>query len=74
LTGIPTVVKSHLSDIAFNHPDRGVNMNFEKALKETNKEIKDTLNYTNGQISNLQGLVDVMLDVNTTESIRNKAH
>jgi len=47
--------------------------NFGKALKETNKEIKDTLNYTNGQISNLQGLVDVMLDVNTTESIRNKA-
>jgi len=46
---------------------------FGKALKETNKEIKDTLNYTNGQISNLQGLVDVMLDVNTTESIRNKA-
>jgi hypothetical protein len=46
---------------------------FGKALKETNKEIKDTLNYTNGQISNLQGLVDVMLDVNSTESIRNKA-
>jgi hypothetical protein len=46
---------------------------FGKALKETNKELKDTLNYTNGQVSNLQGLIDVMLDVNSTESIRNKA-
>ena len=46
---------------------------FGVALKETNKELKDTLNYTNGQISNLQGLIDVMLDVNSTESIRNKA-
>jgi hypothetical protein len=25
LTGIAAVVKSHSSDIAFNHPDRGVN-------------------------------------------------
>ena len=46
---------------------------FRKALKETNDEIKNTVNYTNSEVSNLQGLVDVMLDVNTTESIRNKA-
>jgi GR25 family glycosyltransferase involved in LPS biosynthesis len=46
---------------------------FKKALKETNDEIRNTVNYTNSEVSNLKGLVDVMLDVNTTESIRNKA-
>lgn len=46
---------------------------WRKSLKETNDEIKNTLNYTNSEVSNLRGLVDVMLDVNTTESIRNKA-
>ena len=44
-----------------------------KAIKETNDEIRNTINYTNSEVSNLQGLVDVMLDLNTTESIRNKA-
>jgi hypothetical protein len=48
-------------------------VDFRKALKETNDEIRNTVNYTNAEVSNLQGLVDVMLDVNTTESIRNKA-
>jgi hypothetical protein len=48
-------------------------VDFRKALKETNDELRNTLNYTNSEVSNLQGLVDVMLDVNTTESIRNKA-
>jgi hypothetical protein len=48
-------------------------VDFRKALKETNDEIKNTVNYTNSEVSNLQGLVDVMLDVNTSESIRNKA-
>ena len=47
--------------------------NWAKALKETNDEIRNTLNYTNSEVSNLQGLVDVMLDVNTTESLRKKA-
>jgi hypothetical protein len=46
---------------------------FKKAIKETNDEIRNTVNYTNSEVSNLKGLVDVMLDVNTTESIRNKA-
>ena len=46
---------------------------WKKALKETNDEIRNTINYTNSEVSNLQGLVDVMLDLNTTESIRNKA-
>jgi hypothetical protein len=46
---------------------------FKKALKETNDEIRNTVNYTNSEVSNLKGLVDVMLDVNTSESIRNKA-
>jgi len=46
---------------------------FKKALKEANDEIRNTVNYTNSEVSNLKGLVDVMLDVNTTESIRNKA-
>lgn len=46
---------------------------FRKALKETNDEIRNTVNYTNAEVSNLQGLVDVMLDVNATESVRNKA-
>jgi len=46
---------------------------WRKSLKETNDEIRNTLNYTNSEVSSLQGLVDVMLDVNTTESIRNKA-
>ena len=46
---------------------------WRKSLKETNDEIKRTLNYTTSEVSNLRGLVDVMLDVNTTESIRNKA-
>jgi len=48
-------------------------VDFRKALKETNDEIRNTVNYTNAEVSNLQGLVDVMLDVNNTESIRNKA-
>lgn len=46
---------------------------FAKSLKEVNKELKTALNYTTSEVSNLQGLVDVMLDVNATESIRNKA-
>jgi hypothetical protein len=46
---------------------------WKKALKETNDEIKNTINFTNSEISNLQGLVDVMLDANTTESLRKKA-
>ena len=46
---------------------------WRKSLKETNDEIRNTLNYTNSEVSNLKGLVDVMLDLNTTESIRNKA-
>lgn len=46
---------------------------FAKSLKEVNKELKTALNYTTSEVSNLQGLVDVMLDVNSTESIRNKA-
>ena len=46
---------------------------WRKSLKETNDEIKSTLNYTTSEVSNLRGLVDVMLDVNSTESIRNKA-
>jgi hypothetical protein len=46
---------------------------FRKALKETNDEIRKTVNYTNSEVSNLRGLVDVMLDVNNSESIRNKA-
>jgi hypothetical protein len=48
-------------------------VDFRKALKETNDELRNTVNYTNSEVSNLQGLVDVMLDINTTESIRNKA-
>lgn len=51
----------------------GKTNDFKKALKEVNDEIRNTVNYTNSEVSNLQGLVDVMLDVNTTESIRNKA-
>jgi hypothetical protein len=51
----------------------GKTNDFKKALKEVNDEIRNTVNYTNTEVSNLQGLVDVMLDVNTTESIRNKA-
>jgi hypothetical protein len=46
---------------------------WRKSLKETNDEIRNTLNYTNSEVSNLQGLVDVMLDVNSTESVRKKA-
>lgn len=46
---------------------------WRKSIKETNDEIRNSTNYTNSEISNLKGLVDVMLDVNTTESIRNKA-
>lgn len=51
----------------------GKTNDFKKALKEANDEIRNTVNYTNSEVSNLKGLVDVMLDVNTTESIRNKA-
>jgi hypothetical protein len=47
--------------------------NFAKSLAEVNQEIKNTINYTNSEVSSLQGLVDVMLDVNITESVRNKA-
>jgi hypothetical protein len=48
-------------------------VDFRKALKETNDEIRTTLNYTNSEISNLEGLIDVLSDVNTSESIRKKA-
>jgi len=46
---------------------------WRKALKETNDEIRNTLNYTSSEESSLRGLVDVMLDVNASESLRNKA-
>jgi hypothetical protein len=46
---------------------------WKKALKETNDEIRNTLNYTNAEVSNLQGLVSVMTDVNSTESQREAA-
>jgi len=48
-------------------------VDFRKALKETNDEIRTTLNYTNNEISNLEGLIDVLSDINTSESIRKKA-
>jgi hypothetical protein len=48
-------------------------VDFRKALKEVNDEVKNAINYTNSEVSNLEGLVDVMLDVNASESIRNKA-
>lgn len=46
---------------------------WRKALKETNDEIRNTVNYTNAEVSNLQGLVSVMTDVNSTESQRKAA-
>ena len=46
---------------------------WKKTLTETNDEIRRGLDYTNADISNLQGLISVMTDVNSTESQRNKA-
>jgi hypothetical protein len=46
---------------------------WRKALKETNDEIRNTVNYTNAEVSNLQGLISVMTDVNSTESQREAA-
>ena len=46
---------------------------WRKALKETNDEIRSTLDYTNGEVSNLQGLISVLTDVNSTESQRKQA-
>ena len=46
---------------------------WRKALKETNDEIRNTVNYTNAEVSNLQGLISVMTDVNSTESQRKQA-
>jgi hypothetical protein len=46
---------------------------WKKALKETNNEIRSTLDYTSGEVSNLQGLISVLTDVNSTESQRKQA-
>jgi hypothetical protein len=40
LTGIAAVVKSHLSDIAFNHPDRGVNKMSKGTYKQSWSNVK----------------------------------
>jgi hypothetical protein len=46
---------------------------WKKALKETNDEIRNTLDYTSVEVSNLQGLISVLNDVNSTESQRKQA-
>jgi hypothetical protein len=46
---------------------------WKKSIKETNDELKNSVNYTTSEISNLQGLIAVMTDVNTTEAQRKKA-
>ena len=49
------------------------NEDWKKSIKETNDELKNSVNYTTAEISNLQGLIAVMTDVNSTEGQRKKA-
>jgi hypothetical protein len=46
---------------------------FAKSLSDVNKEIKDTVNYTNTQAVNLESLLAIGLDLNESENTRKKA-
>ena len=46
---------------------------FAKSLKETNDEIKNSINYSNSQIATLQSLINIGTNLNNSESTRKKA-
>jgi hypothetical protein len=46
---------------------------FAKSLADTNSEIKNSVNYTNSQVSTLQSLVQIGLDLNVSENTRKEA-
>jgi hypothetical protein len=47
--------------------------NFAKSLAETNKELKNSINYTSSEISSLESLVRIGTNLNNSESTRKKA-
>lgn len=46
---------------------------FAKSLKETNNEIRNSVNYSNSQVSTLQSLVNISTNLNNSEGTRKKA-